>query len=159
MGIQVYGGHGYIKSNKQEQVVRDARISSVWEGTTQIQALDLLARKIVLEGKMKPLNKHCGLLYKDCKNLMFNCSSSKLKSRAFSLLKEAANLHMHSYRIGAKASSDRDSVGLASQDYLMYSGYVNMAHHWLLMEEAATKKLASGEGEAEFYESKIKCSE
>ena len=90
---------------------------------------------------------------------MFNGSSSKVKSRAFSLLKETAKLHMHSYRIGAKASSDRDSVGLASQDYLMYSGYVNMAHHWLLMEEAATKKLASGEGEAEFYESKIKCSE
>ena len=87
MGIQVYGGHGYIKSNKQEQVVRDARISSVWEETTQIQALDLLARKILLEGKMKPLNKHCGLLYKDCQNLMFNGSSSKVKSRAFSLLK------------------------------------------------------------------------
>merc|ERR1719387_2249005 len=42
LGIQVYGGHGYIKSNKQEQILRDVRISAVWEGTTQIQALDLL---------------------------------------------------------------------------------------------------------------------
>ncbi len=158
MGIQVYGGHGYIKSNKQEQVVRDARISSVWEGTTQIQALDLLARKILLEGKMKPLNQHCVGLYKDCQKLMFNGSSSQVKSHAFTLFKEVVKLHYHSYRIGAKAASDRDSVGLASQDYLMYSGYVNMAHHWLLMEEAASKKLAAGEGEAAFYESKIKCS-
>ena len=81
-----------------------------------------------------------------------------MKSHAFTLFKEVVKLHYHSYRIGAKAASDRDSVGLASQDYLMYSGYVNMAHHWLLMEEAASKKLAAGEGEAEFYESKIKCS-
>jgi alkylation response protein AidB-like acyl-CoA dehydrogenase len=33
-GIQLYGGHGYIKSNKQEQVYRDVRISAIWEGTT-----------------------------------------------------------------------------------------------------------------------------
>ena len=33
----MYGGHGYIKSNKQEQILRDVRISTVWEGTTQIQ--------------------------------------------------------------------------------------------------------------------------
>ena len=45
-GVQIFGGHGYIKSNKQEQIVRDVRIAAVWEGTTQIQALDLLGRKV-----------------------------------------------------------------------------------------------------------------
>jgi alkylation response protein AidB-like acyl-CoA dehydrogenase len=34
LGVQLYGGHGYIKSNKQEQVYRDVRIASIWEGTT-----------------------------------------------------------------------------------------------------------------------------
>merc|ERR1712093_504141 len=61
LGIQVYGGHGYIKSNKQEQVLRDVRISAVWEGTTGIQALDLLGRKIMLQ-KLKPINEHCSEL-------------------------------------------------------------------------------------------------
>merc|ERR1711871_677668 len=56
LGIQIYGGHGYIKSNKQEQVLRDVRISAVWEGTTGIQALDLLGRKIMLQ-KLKPINE------------------------------------------------------------------------------------------------------
>ena len=46
LGVQLYGGHGYIKSNKQEQVLRDVRIAAIWEGTTGIQALDLLGRKI-----------------------------------------------------------------------------------------------------------------
>ena len=34
LGVQLYGGHGYIKSNKQEQVYRDVRIAAIWEGTT-----------------------------------------------------------------------------------------------------------------------------
>lgn len=37
MGIQIFGGHGYIRGNRQEQIYRDVRISSIWEGTTQIQ--------------------------------------------------------------------------------------------------------------------------
>ena len=62
VGIQLWGGHGYIKDNLQEQVVRDARIASVWEGTTQIQGLDLLGRKILLN-KLEPINSHCKGLY------------------------------------------------------------------------------------------------
>ena len=52
MGMQVYGGHGYIKSNKQEQVLRDVRIGAIWEGTTGIQALDLLGRKVMLQVRL-----------------------------------------------------------------------------------------------------------
>ena len=65
LGIQVYGGHGYIKDNKAEQVYRDVRIAPVWEGTTQIQALDLLGRKIMLQ-KLKPITEHCNELYSLC---------------------------------------------------------------------------------------------
>lgn len=65
LGIQIYGGHGYIKSNKQEQVLRDMRIAAIWEGTTGIQALDLLGRKI-FGGKLAPLNEHCAGLRAQC---------------------------------------------------------------------------------------------
>merc|ERR1719352_1537116 len=75
LGIQVYGGHGYIKSNKQEQVLRDVRIAAVWEGTTGIQALDLLGRKIMM-GKLKPINEHCGRLRTTATNLMMNGSNT-----------------------------------------------------------------------------------
>merc|ERR1719424_1780253 len=53
LGIQVYGGHGYIKDNHAELNYRDVRIAPVWEGTTQIQGLDLLGRK-VLRQKLAP---------------------------------------------------------------------------------------------------------
>ena len=49
-GMQVWGGHGYIKDNGLEQVYRDIRIGTLWEGTTQIQALDLLGRKVLRRG-------------------------------------------------------------------------------------------------------------
>ncbi|KAH8080445.1 oxidoreductase [Aureococcus anophagefferens] len=118
LGIQIFGGHGYIKSNKQEQVVRDARIAPVWEGTTQIQALDLLGRK---------------------------------------LLKHVAEWYWLTLSIGKKAMKDRDIVGSASVDYLMFAGHVTLAEHWLKMELAADAQLAQGGGgqDPDFYKAKI----
>ena len=44
--VQIFGGHGYIRETGVEQFARDARITTIYEGTTQIQAIDLLGRKI-----------------------------------------------------------------------------------------------------------------
>ena len=46
LGVQVFGGHGYIRENGMEQFVRDARITQIYEGTNGIQALDLVGRKL-----------------------------------------------------------------------------------------------------------------
>src|SRR5690554_7732150 len=48
LGMRVFGGHGYIREHGMEQIVRDARIATLYEGTTGIQALDLLGRKVLL---------------------------------------------------------------------------------------------------------------
>jgi alkylation response protein AidB-like acyl-CoA dehydrogenase len=48
--VQVYGGHGYIRENGVEQLVRDARITQLYEGTNGIQALDLVGRKLPMKG-------------------------------------------------------------------------------------------------------------
>jgi alkylation response protein AidB-like acyl-CoA dehydrogenase len=159
LGIQIYGGHGYIKSNKQEQVLRDVRISAVWEGTTGIQALDLLGRKIMM-GKLKPINEHCAKLRKEAWSLMTGGSSPSVKKHAFTLFKRACEWQYITYKVGADTASNKDALGIASVDYLMYSGYVGMAHHWLMMEEAAAKALAKGDGAdleqpKEFYEAKL----
>src|SRR3546814_4180804 len=46
LGMQVYGGHGYIREHGMEQLVRDARIAQIYEGANGIQALDLVGRKL-----------------------------------------------------------------------------------------------------------------
>jgi hypothetical protein len=50
LGVQVHGGMGYIEETGAAQHFRDARIASIYEGTNGIQALDLVARKVPLEG-------------------------------------------------------------------------------------------------------------
>ena len=50
LGMQVYGGYGFIKEYPQEQLVRDTRITQIYEGTNGIQAMDLMARKTILDG-------------------------------------------------------------------------------------------------------------
>lgn len=158
-GIQVFGGHGYIKSNNVEQVVRDVRIAAVWEGTTQIQALDLLGRKVML-GKLKPINEHCSGLYSLAKSNLFSPPSTShgaIRSHAWQLLKHTAQWQFMSARIAAKAASNRDSIGVASVPYLMYGGYVSLAEQWLKMEGVAAKALEKDPSgpDADFYKGKI----
>ncbi len=61
LGMQVLGGHGYIRANGQEQLVRDARITQIYEGTNGVQAMDFLGRKILADG---------GRMLKQCTNLI-----------------------------------------------------------------------------------------
>ncbi|MDE2605581.1 MAG: acyl-CoA dehydrogenase [Burkholderiales bacterium] len=48
--LQVFGGHGYVKEWGIEQIVRDSRVTMIYEGTNEIQAIDLLARKVLPDG-------------------------------------------------------------------------------------------------------------
>ena len=48
--LQVFGGHGYVREWGIEQIVRDARVAMIYEGTNEIQAIDLLVRKIMPDG-------------------------------------------------------------------------------------------------------------
>jgi butyryl-CoA dehydrogenase len=47
LGIQVLGGHGFIRANGQEQYLRDVRITPIYEGTNGVQSMDLLGRKVL----------------------------------------------------------------------------------------------------------------
>jgi hypothetical protein len=48
--LQVFGGHGYVREWGIEQIVRDARVAMIYEGTNEIQAIDLLVRKVLPDG-------------------------------------------------------------------------------------------------------------
>ena len=158
-GIQTWGGHGFIKENVQEQILRDVRIGALWEGTTQIQGLDLLGRKILLN-KLKPIVSHCsetfGKLWK-----VASTTDGDTRTRAFKMMWNVAKWQFNTFRLAKGAMSDRESVGVAAVDYLMYSGYMTLACHYVYMEGAAHKALASKDRveEEDFYKSKIQMSE
>ncbi|WDE07342.1 acyl-CoA dehydrogenase C-terminal domain-containing protein [Thalassomonas viridans] len=160
-GMQVFGGHGYIKEWGMEQIVRDARIATLYEGTTGIQALDLLGRKILLTRGVA-LKDFAMEILGFCKDhSMISGYSHKRQMNKFiwPLSKAVANWQQYSLRIALKARKDRDFIGACSVDYLMYSGYIVMAYFWAKMAQAAYEKLASGVEDRDFYRAKIKTAE
>ena len=161
LGMQVYGGHGYIKEWGMEQIARDARISTLYEGTTGIQGLDLLGRKILLGGggSFKKFTTEIMVFCKDFGLLSRNPHKKNMNQFIWPLFKHVAAWQQYTVRIALKAKNNRDVVGAASVDYLMYSGYITMAYFWAMMAQKAYEGLASGEGDAEFYKAKIQTAE
>jgi len=127
--IQVYGGHGYVKESGVEQLYRDGRISTIYEGTTGIQALDLLGRK-VLGTQGKSLLSFTKLIHSLCQNHKGNSVMSQQLATLSHYSKEWPDLTM---KIAEKGMRDADEVGAASYDFLMYSGYVTLGYFWLKM--------------------------
>jgi len=160
-GVQIFGGHGYIKEWGMEQIVRDARISTLYEGTTGIQALDLLGRKILLtRGKaLKSFSMEILGFCKDKSMISRNPHKRQMNKFIWPLSKSVANWQQYSIRLAMKAKKDRDVVGSASVDYLMYSGYIVMAYFWAQMAQAAYEKLAGEVENRDFYRAKIKTAE
>jgi hypothetical protein len=157
LGVQVFGGHGYIREHGMEQILRDARISTLYEGTTGIQALDLLGRKTLLMTRGKCVREFTQKLVDFGTR---NMTNSKLRPYAWKLLKVAAQWNWITTRIMLVAAKDRDMVSTASHDFLMYSGYAMMAYFWALQASVALDKLENGgEQPKEFYQSKLATAE
>lgn len=149
--LQTFGGHGYIKEHGIEQVVRDVRISAVWEGTTGIQALDLIGRKVLGSGG-ELLKKFTKIVHKACE-----AHKADEGLAAFAEALAAANREWGELTVlvGGKAMENPDEVGAASVDYLMYGGYLVLGYFWLRMAAVARDRLAAGEGDADFYRAKL----
>ena len=157
-GMQVYGGHGYIKEWGMEQIARDARISTLYEGTTGVQALDLLGRKVLLSSKGKVVRDYTAEILKFCAT---HARNKHLRRFAWDLTKLCAQWNTLTVRIMLAARKDRDIVSSASNDFLMFSGYVMMAYFWAQQAVVASEKLEAGNGAEtpEFYKAKIKVAE
>ena len=158
LGMQVFGGHGYIREHGMEQIVRDARIATLYEGTTGIQALDLLGRKVLLMTQGKAVRDFTRGVARFAVDLLKN--EPRMRGRALVLLKLCTQWNLLTLRIALTARKQRDLVSTASHDYLMFSGYATLAYSWALQEAAARRRLRQGGSEsADFYKAKIATSE
>lgn len=150
-GVQVYGGHGFIAEWGMEQIVRDNRIAQLYEGTTGIQALDLLGRKVLMT-QGEALKRFTKIVHKLCQSLEADESLKEMTGALAKLNKEWGDVTM---QIGMKAMQNREEVGGAAVDYLMYSGYITLGYYWLRMAKVAQDALDAGTEEADFYKAKI----
>lgn len=155
LGVQIYGGHGYVKEWGMEQLLRDTKITCIYEGTTGIQALDLMGRKIL--GSKRSLLDAFILEIKDVIN---RTSADEDLSPLAEMLEDYCYSWVDmSNTVADKAQKDADEIGAASVDYLMFSGYVSLAYVWLRMALTAKAAIANGTDEKSFYQSKIQTSQ
>ncbi|MET7140435.1 acyl-CoA dehydrogenase C-terminal domain-containing protein [Xanthomonas sp. PPL139] len=144
--LQCFGGHGYIHEHGMEQLARDARITTLYEGTTGIQALDLIGRKTA-----SSQGAGLKLFLAQIEAFLTEHADNPAVAEFIAPLREkAAEWAALTERILQRAAGNPEELGAASYDYVFYSGYVVLAYWWARSVAAAE---ASAHGEA-FKQSK-----
>jgi hypothetical protein len=153
LGIQCMGGHGYIAEWGMEQLLRDARITLLYEGANGVQALDLVGRK---------LPSHFGRLLRTFFHPVMafieeHQADQDLQPFVLPLAKAFSRLQQVTLHIAQQGLKDPDEAAAASVDYLRLFALVALAFMWVKMVQVAKVKLKDGaNGDASFYEAKIK---
>jgi alkylation response protein AidB-like acyl-CoA dehydrogenase len=150
IGVQVYGGHGFIREHGMEQYVRDARITQLYEGTNGIQALDLVGRKMgahygrYLRAFFHPVQEF----------IEQNSSDPAMEEYVLALAKAFGRLQQGVGAVAQKGMSNPNEAGAAAMDLLNLFGYVALGFLWARMAKLALSK--QGDDPTGFYKSKIK---
>ena len=154
-GVQVLGGHGYIKDWGLEQLARDARITTIYEGTTQIQALDLLGRKIMA-------TQGVGLrrFLSEVEAFVSAHLDHPVAGKYAKIVAEhAKNWSELTAEIIAATQRNPEEMGSAAVDYLFYAGYITLAYYLALEVEAAHRSVTVVALSPEFKAAKLASAE
>jgi alkylation response protein AidB-like acyl-CoA dehydrogenase len=149
---QVYGGHGYIEEHGMSQFTRDARIAMIYEGANGVQALDLVGRKLAVDG-----GKHVMAFFDMVKSFIKeNEGDDALKADFLDPLKAASKdmqtAGMYFIQNGMK---NPNNALAGSTDFMHLFGHVCLGLMWARMAKAASAALADGTSDPEFYQTKL----
>ena len=128
LGVQVFGGHGFIREWGMEQLMRDVRISMLYEGTNGIQALDLIGRKLTRDG-----GHMLEATYGAFNTLVAAIEDTQSKTKAQTILDE--------WQVSSTECLGMDATAAASAacDYLAYSAYSLIGVLWYSMADTAQR--------------------
>lgn len=151
LGVQVFGGHGFIREWGMEQLVRDARITQIYEGTNGIQGLDLVGRKLS-QGMGRLLRRFFHPV-----SAYLEAASARPEMQEFALptLKAFAKLQQATAWLAQQGLKNPEEAGAAATDYLRLFALVALAYMWCRMAELALQN--QGGDHAAFHESKLAC--
>ena len=145
--MQIYGGHGFITDHGMEQLVRDARITTIYEGTNGIQALDLIGRKLQTDN---------GALFNEFFTMIDNY---QVKISNNQNMKKYIDLFMPSYDSYKsifeyiKSLNDENEINSHAVEFLNLSSLISLGYIWLHYIEISLAKLENQD--ESFYKSKI----
>ncbi|SMY09934.1 acyl-CoA dehydrogenase C-terminal domain-containing protein [Flavimaricola marinus] len=149
---QVYGGHGYIEEWGMSQFARDARIAMIYEGANGVQALDLVGRKLGLDG-----GKHVMAFFEMVKTFIKdNEGDERLKGDFLDPLKAASkDLQSAGMYFMQNGMKNPNHALAGSYDFMTMMGHVCLGLMWARMAKAAYAALDGGASDTAFYETKI----
>ena len=149
LGVQVFGGHGYIREQGMEQYVRDARITQIYEGTNGIQALDLVGRKMAAHtGRFLRSFFHPVAAFIDD-----NLEDSALAEFVGPLAKAFGRLQRATGWLASKGLADAEEAAAAATDYLRLFALVALAYMWARMAAISLAKVDGDDGG--FHQAKL----
>jgi hypothetical protein len=160
LSLQTFGGSGYLQDYPIEQYIRDAKIDSLYEGTTAIQGIDLYFRKIVR-------NKGAALTFlleQIRQTAQTEQGNGRLKKERAALARAASDVEamvaaMNGYLADSREQpAEVDKVGLNTTRLLLALG--DLIVGWLLVRQAEVAIAAldaadSGDGDTAFYQGKV----
>ena len=148
---QVFGGHGYIEEWGMSQYVRDARIAMIYEGANGIQALDLVGRKLALNGgrAVMAMFKEIGDFCEE------NRGDEAMVLYTKGLKKGLNDLQASTMWFMQNAMAKPDNAGAGSTDYMHLFGLVTLGYMWAKMAKAAQTALAAGDPREEYLKAKL----
>jgi hypothetical protein len=158
LGVQIFGGYGYIKEYPMEQLLRDCRITPIYEGSNGIQAMDLLGRKLGMN-QGKPIMDLMGEIQATIAAARANARVEECAGKLEAALNKLGEVALH---LGKTAMSPKAMAAFAhAYPFMEVSGDVVMA--WLLLWRAtiAAEKLDNGAKKKDtvFYEGQLKSAE
>jgi alkylation response protein AidB-like acyl-CoA dehydrogenase len=151
LGVQLYGGHGYIREWGMEQLMRDSRITQLYEGTNGIQALDLIRRKLVGDGGAE---LHA-LIDELAQHVDAAGTQVQLQQMAAAVAQRLDEWRALGNTIIEACQRDPQEIGAVSVDFLAYSAYVLLAGFWLHAAMRARESLINGTDDNAFYQAKL----
>jgi alkylation response protein AidB-like acyl-CoA dehydrogenase len=151
LAVQIHGGHGFIRETGVEQLLRDARITPIYEGTNGIQALDLLGRKVFGTGG----RSQQAMAARIRESIWRFGAIPELAGFAADLARRVDRWDALTEMLAESATQNADEIGAAAVDYLQYSGYLCLAWCWLVAAGVAARRIPQAGSDAPFYRAKL----
>jgi alkylation response protein AidB-like acyl-CoA dehydrogenase len=151
LALQVHGGHGYIVENGMEQLLRDARIAMIYEGTNGVQALDLVGRKL-------PANMGRSLrrfFHPVAQFIAAHEREPQIGPLVQAFAASFGALQVATALVIRTGSVDPEEAGAAATDYLRMFGLVALGFMWVRMAKIAVDAVPGTEQDAAFYRAKL----
>ncbi|WP_203291828.1 acyl-CoA dehydrogenase C-terminal domain-containing protein [Maricaulis parjimensis] len=149
-GLQVHGGSGFTEEWGASQLLRDARITLIYEGTNGVQALDLVGRKLAMNG-MRPITT----FFAELDAFVAEGGNDETQPFVNAVADTKAKLKQATDWLMNNALNNFDHAGAGSHDYLNLFGLTCLTYMWAKMAKVASAKIAAGETDPH-YATKLK---